>query len=114
MAVAFVCEATNGKLNRHKSVLIVSAGVILLAVLCVCFPFLFKYFDKVTADIMMPVGALGMCLFVGWCLPKNGEKGVLHADKGIKRIAGKIYIAALRFLVPAAILLIFLNSLGIN
>lgn len=114
VAVAFVCEATNGKLNRHKSVLIVSAGVILLAVLCVCFPFLFKYFDKVTADIMMPVGALGMCLFVGWCLPKNGEKGVLHADKGIKRIAGKIYIAALRFLVPAAILLIFLNSLGIN
>ena len=113
VAVAFVCEATNGKLNRHKSVLIVSAGVILLAVLCVCFPFLFKYFDKVTADIMMPVGALGMCLFVGWCLPKNGEKGVLHADKGIKRIAGKIYIAALRFLVPAAILLIFLNSLGI-
>lgn len=113
VAVAFVCEASNGKLNRHKSVLIVSAGVIALVVLCVGIPFIFNYFDKVTADIMMPLGAMGMCLFVGWCLPKNGEKGVLHADKGIKRIAGKIYIAALRFLVPAAIILIFLNSLRI-
>lgn len=113
VAVAFVCEASNGKLNRHKSVLIVSAGVIALVVLCVAIPFIFNYFDKVTADIMMPLGAMGMCLFVGWCLPKNGEKGVLHADKGIKHIAGKIYIAALRFLVPAAIILIFLNSLRI-
>ena len=113
VAVAFVCEASNGKLNRHKSVLIVSAGVIALVVLCVGIPFIFNYFDKVTADIMMPLGAMGMCLFVGWCLPKNGEKGVLHADKGIKHIAGKIYIAALRFLVPAAIILIFLNSLRI-
>ena len=54
-----------------------------------------------------------MSLFVGWALPKNGEKGVIHADKGIKRWFRKIYIFMLRWIVPAAIIVIFLNSLGL-
>jgi NSS family neurotransmitter:Na+ symporter len=113
VAVAFICEASGGKLTRHHSVLITSAGVILLVLLCVFIPMFFDDFDEITACIMMPLGALGMAVFVGWCLPKNGEKGVLHADKGIKRWARKIYIYALRFLVPVTIVLIFLNRLGV-
>ena len=113
VAVAFICEASGGKQTRHHSVLIASAVIIVLILLCTFIPPLFDGFDEVTACVMMPLGALGMSLFVGWSLPKNGTKGVLHADKGIKRWAGKIYIAALRFLVPAAIIVIFLNSLGV-
>ncbi|MBO7458584.1 MAG: sodium-dependent transporter [Paludibacteraceae bacterium] len=113
VAVAFVCEASHGKLNRKKSVLIVAALVVVLAVFNVLSITMFNISDEVTACIMMPVGALGMAVFVGWFLPRNGEKGVLDADKGIKRWAQKTYIAALRWLVPAAILLIFLNRLGV-
>ena len=115
VAVAFVCEASekHRALNRHQSVLIVSALVVGLILLCVFSESLFDYFDEITACIMLPLGALGMSLFVGWSLPKNGEKGVLYADKGIKRWAGKIYINVLRWLVPAAIILIFLNSMGV-
>lgn len=113
VAVAFVSEASGGKLNRHKSVLIVSALVVVLCVMCVLLPVLFDYFDEITACIMMPIGALGMALFVGWSLPKNGEKGILHADKGLKRWFKKIFIFMLRWIVPAAILVIFLNSLGL-
>ena len=136
VAVAFVCEASdayskNGKklhtkpMNRHQSVLIVSALVSVLIVLCVLSMTgtvssltifgrnLFDCFDDVTACILMPLGALGMSLFVGWFLPKNGEKGILNADKGIKRWFRKIYIFTLRWIVPAAIILIFLNGLGI-
>ena len=69
--------------------------------------------DNLTSCIMMPLGALGMALFVGWYLPRNGKEGVLSADKGIKHWAKKAYIQVLRWLVPAAILIIFLNSLGI-
>ena len=113
VAVAFICEASKDKLNRQKSVLIASAIVIALIVLCVYIPVLFDGFDEVTACVMLPLGALGMSLFVGWSLPKNGEKGVLHADKGIKRWFGKMYIFALRWIVPIVILLVFLNSLKI-
>ena len=122
VAVAFICEASETfseknshlkPLKRHQSVLIVSALVVVLIIACVVLPYLFDWFDEVTSCVMMPLGALGMSLFVGWSLPKNGEKGVLQADKGIKRWFGKLFIAALRWLVPAAIIVIFLNSLGV-
>ena len=116
VSVAFLCEATAENkypLNRRKSVLIASALVTALILLCLFSADAFDAFDLITACVLMPLGALGMCLFVGWCLPKNGNKGVLHADKGIKRWFGKIYIFFLRFIIPAAILIIFLNSLGV-
>ena len=117
VAVAFLCEATaNNKhpLDRRKSVLITSLIVLALIVLCVYRNQVFDLFDEVTACIMMPFGALGMSLFVGWRLPNNGQKGVLHGEKGnIKRWAQKIYIFVLRFIVPLAILVVFLNSLGV-
>ena len=113
VAVAFISEASNHRLGRHQSVLIASAIVVALIVLCIFVPTLFDGFDEITACVMLPLGALGMALFVGWSLPKNGEKGVLNADKGIKRWFGKVYINMLRWLVPAAILLVFLNSLGV-
>ena len=113
VAVAFVCEASNNKLNRHKSVLIVSTVVLVMIAVCVLVPQVFTIFDEVSACIMMPIGALGMAIFVGWNLPNLNGKGVLSPAKGAKRVMGKIYINALRWLVPAAIILIFLNSLGI-
>lgn len=112
VVVAFICEASDGKLTRHQSVLITSVCVILLLLLCVFFPMLFDHFDHLTSCYMMPLGALGMVLFVGWFLPKNKEKGV-YSDKGVKKWARKLYFAVVRFLVPVAILLIFLNSLGL-
>ena len=117
VSVAFLCDATaNTKhpLNRRKSVLIASAIVLVLVVACVYIDHLFNGFDEVTACIMMPLGALGMSIFVGWVLPKNGQKGVLHSEKGsIKRWMRKMYIFVLRFIVPVAITLVFLNSLGV-
>ena len=131
VAVAFVCEASDGlskgkhPLNRHHSVLIVSSLVAVLMVICILSMTgtvswlrigdhtLFDCFDEITSCVMMPLGALGMAIFVGWCLPKNGEKGILQADKGIKRWFRKIYLFVLRWFVPAAIIIIFLNSLGV-
>lgn len=116
VAVAFMSEATaklKHPLDRRKSVLIVCAIVLVLIISCVCIDFLFDAFDEISSCIMMPLGALGMSLFVGWCLPRKGEKGVLSNEKGIKSWARKIFIFFLRWIVPAAIIVIFLNSLGV-
>ena len=116
VSVAFMSEATaklKHPMDRRKSVLIVSVIVLVLIISCVCIDFLFDAFDEITSCIMMPLGALGMSLFVGWCLPRKGEKGVLSNEKGIKSWAGKIFIFFLRWIVPAAILVIFMNSLGV-
>ena len=113
VAVAFVCEASHGKLDRKRSVLIVASLTALLTIGCVICPPMFGFNDTLTSCIMMPLGALGMAIFVGWYLPRNGEQGVLSADRGIKHWAKKVYILVLRWLVPVAILIIFLNSLGL-
>lgn len=112
VAVAFVNEASGGKLNRHQSVLIVSAIVMALVLFCVFSPSMFDIFDFATSSVMMPLGALGIALFVGWNLPDKENK-IFTAENRIKRWAGKVYLVALRWLVPIAIILIFLNSLGV-
>jgi len=117
VAVAFLCDASaahNHPLDRRKSVLITSALVIALVLVCEFWQPLFDSFDNITACILLPLGAMGMALFVGWRLPNNGQKGVLHGEKThIKRWARKTFIFVLRFIVPAAIIIIFLNSLGV-
>lgn len=102
VAVAFLCEATENTkhpLDRRKSVILTSAIVLVLIALCICRGSIFDAFDKLTSCVMMPLGALGMSLFVGWNLPKDGQK--------------KLFIFFLRFVVPIAILVVFLNSLGV-
>ena len=102
VSVAFICDATaetKHPLNRRKSVIVVSVLVMLAVTFCIFSATGFAIFDEVTACVMMPLGALGMSIFVGWFLPKNGQK--------------RIYLFFLRFIVPIAILVVFLNSLGV-
>ena len=134
VVVAFMCEASeesgkrkDGKphkpLNRHQSVLLVSCLVIVVIVLCVLsmtgdvswlkvFGYnLFDGFDKLTSCLAMPLGALGMALFVGWFMPQS-PKGRLYADNPVKQAGTQLYILALRWLVPIAIVVILLDSIG--
>ena len=134
VTVAFICEASSQpmgrsqsrhKLNRHQSVLIVSALLVVLIVLCVLsmtgklswltlFGYnLFDAFDKITSCYLMPLGAMGMAVFVGWFLTVTARKDFLPSERGLKRVGLNIYLTTLRWLVPVAILAIFLNSLGI-
>ena len=101
VSVAFVNEATGGRLNRHKSVLLVSAAVIPLVLACVFSNSVFDVFDTLTSCVLMPLGALAMAIFVGWNLPNYNH------------FAGKVFIFSVRWIVPIAILVIFLNSVGI-
>ena len=116
VSVAFLCEATEHNthpLDRRKSVLVTSAIVLALITLCVCWGPIFKVFDECTSCVMMPLGALGMSLFVGWRMPRESQKDIFNADKGIKRWLRQLFVFFLRFVVPLAIIVVFLNSLGI-
>ena len=74
---------------------------------------LFECSDTLVTNIMMPLGALCMSLFVGWIMPKRGIEIVPNSSKRWKQKLRPALIFALRWLVPAAILLIFLNGIGI-
>lgn len=118
--VAFFCEAsaaTKHPLNRHKSVVFVVIILVITNALCILSMTggiswlkvmgynLFDGANTLVTDILIPVGAMGMALFTGWFVPKARYQG--------SRLGTLIYLFILRWLVPIALILIFLNSLNI-
>ena len=118
--VAFICEASERMghpLNRHKSVVVASVIQVITNVLCILSMTgtlgwlklmghnLFDAMNDLSANYLMPLGALGAALYTGWFVPKARYQG--------SRVASFIYLVMLRWIVPAAILVIFLNSLNI-
>ena len=120
VVVAFFCEATSKTshpLNRHHSVLLVAAIQIVTNALCILSMTghadwltmmghnLFDNANNLITNIMMPLGALVMALFTGWFAPKARYQG--------SPVASIIYLVILRWVVPLAIVIIFLDSINI-
>jgi NSS family neurotransmitter:Na+ symporter len=100
-------------LSRKKSTLLVTAGVIVLGIISSFSSSFFNFLDITSAKFMLPAGGFFICLFVGWYL----DKKLVHAQMtndgtlklGIRFL--KAYIFLLRYIVPIAILAIFINGL---
>ncbi|MBR1548141.1 MAG: sodium-dependent transporter [Prevotella sp.] len=69
--------------------------------------------DMLTANFMLPTGAMLACLFVGWYIPRQ----VAHAEFTNQGSHGRrlfsIYLFAVRYVCPLCIVLIFLHQLGV-
>lgn len=116
VAVAFVTDAssrTKHPLNRHKAVVLIVAIILVMAALCIMSPTIFGWFDKISSYWLMPLIALAMALFVGWFLPKEDILHEFGKQGGWKHRLAFVYIQIIRYLIPLAILAIFLNGLGI-
>lgn len=81
---------------------------------------LFDWFDFLTGQIMLPIGGLLTCLFLGWWVPRRlvsnefTNWGTLwQTHPGLAAGAFKCYIALIRFLCPTAIAAIMLHQFGI-
>ena len=118
--VAFVHEATAGTkmpLNRHQSVVVVAVVQAITNTLCILSMTghadwltvmglnLFDSANAFVTDFLIPIGALVTALFTGWFVPKARYQG--------SRVGTFLYLVVLRWLVPIAIIIIFLNSLNI-
>ena len=118
--VAFISEAsalTRRPLNRHQSVVAVAILQIVTNSLCVLSLTggvdwlkvmgynLFDAANNVVTDVLIPLGAMGTALFAGWFVPKARYQG--------SRVVTIAYLVILRWVVPIALIIIFLNSLNI-
>ena len=118
--VAFFCEATSETkhpLNRHQSVMITSLILVVINTLCVLSltghadwltimgKNLFDNFNDLVTNFLMPLGVLTMALFTGWFVPQTRYQG--------SRVASFTYLVLLRWIIPIAIVIVFLNSLNI-
>ena len=69
--------------------------------------------DQLTANFMLPIGALLACLFVGWYIPRQlaYDEFTNWGTHG-QRIF-PVFLFAVRYVCPLCIVLVFLHQLGI-
>lgn len=71
----------------------------------------FDWMDFMTSSIMMPLAAIMTCIFLGYFVDKQmlKEKFTRHTNETVFNI----WFILIRYIVPIAIIILFLNKLGI-
>lgn len=112
------------KLSRNKATAIVSLCGFAVGVVCsLSFGVLshFKIFgiiifdllDFVTANLMLPLGGMFICIFVGWFINKKVLKDELTNNGTIKFRLFCIFVVVIRYVAPIIIALICIKKLGL-
>jgi len=70
----------------------------------------FDLLDYLTANIMLPLGGLCIALFVGWVMSRDDSMAELKMKRPL---AYNIWIFLLKYISPTAVLIVFLNVIGI-
>lgn len=70
----------------------------------------FDWMDFITASILLPLGGLAMAIFVGYVMPKTQVRAALKGSMSQRGFA--LWYSALRYIAPAALLIVMLNLLG--
>ena len=74
---------------------------------------LLDFFDNLTANVMLPLGSLLTCLFVGWYIPRQVVRDQLTNWGALSGRFLSVYLVAVRYVCPLCIILIFLHRLGV-
>lgn len=122
VVTAFICEQF--RISRSKAALTVTVIGCLIASACslslgqwseytIGSMNIFDSCDFLTAKIMMPLGALMTCIFAGWVMDKKTVYDELSNGGKLHFSAVGVYMFFLKFIAPIAIILIFLNELGV-
>jgi len=117
--VAWLMETTG--LERWKTAIFVGIAIWLIGFLSVLsfnkfsdvellWGTFFQSFDYWTANIMLPLGGLAIAIFTGWTMCANSTSD--EVDPSVGRIY-RMWRVSVKFIVPVAVFLIFLNAVGI-
>lgn len=68
-------------------------------------------FDKLTANVMMPVAAMFTCILAGWFLERGFMKNELTNNKTVNRYVAPVVVFMLRYITPLLIFYIFIMNL---
>ena len=111
-------------ISRKQAALLVSLGVLIMGILCslslgvlkewtIFGLTFFDLLDYVTAKIMLPLGGMLTCVFLGWFVPRKTVRDEFTNWGTVSGAFFGIYLFLLRFVCPLAILAIFLHQFGI-
>lgn len=74
---------------------------------------LMDFCDQLTANIMLPLGGMLACLFVGWYIPRQvvSDEFTNYGTHNI--VFYRVFLFAVRYICPVCISLVFLHQLGV-
>ena len=73
----------------------------------------FGIFDFMASNVLLPLGGMLISIFVGWKLHKHIITDELSNYGTVRIVSIKLYMFLIRYLAPLAILMVFLNGVGI-
>ena len=112
------------RLSRRQAAFIVTLVCSLLAVACslstgavpqlqVFGTSLMEFCDGLTANLLLPLGSLLTCLFLGWVVPRRIVKDEFTNWNSVCCCLYPYWLVAVRYVCPVAIAAIFLHQLGV-
>ncbi|MFW6224710.1 MAG: sodium-dependent transporter [Bacteroidota bacterium] len=122
VVVAYFVEELN--IKRHQATFLATGLISVLGIFCGLSignnldglrPFgmnLFDLLERISSDLLLPLGGLLIAVFVGWYLGKKQVKDEL-SNQGTLRVKYlNLLLFILKFIAPFAIALVFMESMG--
>ncbi len=109
--VVIRCLQDRAHLSRRAACCWVMIPLLLLSGVCSLSIPMFNFLDFLTAEILLPIAAIGVCIFVGWIAPHSLLERQLTNNGTLRsRIIG-ICLFIIRYIAPALILLVLISPL---
>ncbi|MBS0011750.1 MAG: sodium-dependent transporter, partial [Bacteroidales bacterium] len=74
---------------------------------------IFEWFDYLSANILLPLGAIFIVLFVGWYLKKKNVMDELSNQGELRGSFVNVFMIIVKFIAPIAITMAFIYGLGL-
>lgn len=71
---------------------------------------LFELLDMIATNILLPVGALFLCIYAGWIIPRKFMIAQLTNNGALKSTFAKIVLVCVKYIAPPAILIILIST----
>ncbi len=112
------------KMTRSRAALFVSGGILILGIISslsmgrlsdytIFGLSFFDFLDYITAKIMLPLGGMLICIYVGFRVDRKVLKAELTNEGTVPFYFFNTYAFFMKYVAPIAIGLIFLNELGL-
>lgn len=94
----------------------ITTTTVSIALSCLTFSSVFgidflNIFDKLTANVVMPLGAMFTCIFAVWFMKRDFMKEEITNNGKCNRYISRIFIFMLRYVTPLLIFYIFIKNL---
>ena len=102
----------NHNFSRRKSAIVSTLIAVAASILCLWSGTFFNLFDKVTADVLMPLGGMLTCIFAGWRLDRTTFHRQISNDGALRAPLFGVLVFLLKWVAPLLIAITFIYNLA--